>query len=79
MSFTLLLLPSKKEPKVNLKKNPKNEVLKDKFDKKGKGEGRGKISDAIRKPGGVARDPNGNICFAFNISSCSEAAFAQNR
>ena len=37
VSFTLLPLPSKKEPKVNLKKNPKNEVLKDKIEKKGKG------------------------------------------
>ena len=75
VSFTLLPLPSKKEPKVNLKKNPKNEVLKDKIEKKGKGKGKGKIPDAIRKLGGVARDPDGNnICFAFNISSCSEAA-----
>ena len=75
VSFTLIPMPSKKDPKIKIKKDPANEVVKIKPDKKGKGKGKGKIPDAIRKLGGVSRDPDGNnICYAFNISSCGEAA-----
>ena len=79
VSFCLLPLQAKKEPKKNaLKKTGETEVIKkvkgDKV-KPGKGKGKGRIPEAIMKLGGVSKNPSGeNLCFAYNIGGCQDAA-----
>ena len=81
VSFSLLPLAGKKE---NVKKENKKKAKRDRSrsrhdrgDKhgKGKGKGKGKVPQLIAKLGGVGKNPEGeNICFSYNISSCSDAS-----
>ena len=81
VSFSLLPLAGKKE---NVKKENKKKAKRDRSrsrhdrgDKhgKGKGKGKGKVPQLITKLGGVGKNPEGeNICFSYNISSCSDAS-----
>ena len=79
VSFCLLPLQGKKEPKKNpLKNKGETEVIKkvkgDKI-KPGKGKGKGRTPEAIMKLGGVSKNPSGeNLCFAYNIGGCQDAA-----
>ena len=79
VSFCLLPLQAKKEPKKNpLKNKGETEVIKkvkgDKI-KPIKGKGKGRIPEAIMKLGGVSKNPSGeNLCFAYNIGGCEDAA-----
>ena len=79
VSFCLLPLQSKKEPKKKGdKKKDDTEVIKrvkgDKI-KPGKGKGKGRIPEALMKFGGVSKNPSGeNLCFAYNIGGCQDAA-----
>ena len=80
VSFCLLPLQTKKEPKKKEKKEKKDEtevIKKIKGDKvkPGKGKGKGRIPEAIMKLGGVSKNPSGeNLCFAYNIGGCKDAA-----
>ena len=83
VSFCLLPLQAKKdgnktkekkEKKENDKTEKPNKVKSDKV-KAPKGKGKGRVPEAIMKLGGVARNPCGeNLCYAFNINGCNEAA-----
>ena len=81
VSFSLLPLAGKKEnvKKENKKKKAKRDRSRSRHDRgdkhgKGKGKGKGKVPELITKLGGVGKNPEGeNICFSYNISSCSDA------
>ena len=85
VSFCLLPLHAKKDGNKTKEKKEKketdktekpNKVKQDEKKTKGpKGKGKGRVPEAIMKLGGVARNPSGeNLCYAFNINGCSEAA-----
>ena len=80
VSFSLLPLVGKKEVvKKENKKKAKRDRSRSRHDRgdkhgKGKGKGKGKVPQLIAKLGGVGKNPEGeNICFSYNISSCSDA------
>ena len=79
VSFCLLPLQSKKEPKKEKKEKKEvkdvNKVKADKIKSPPKGKGKGRIPEAIMKLGGTSKNPAGeNLCFAYNIGGCGDAA-----
>ena len=80
VSFLLLPLQSKKENPKDKKAKKETREQSDKVwnsPKKGNGKGKskGKTPQGILKLGGVSKTPEGeNLCFASNLSGCSEAA-----
>lgn len=84
VSFCLLPLQAKKdgnktkekkEKKENDKSDKASKVKKEDKVKSPKGKGKGRVPEAIMKPADVAANPSGeNLCFAYNINGCSEAA-----